>query len=284
MIIISTAREMQALAIRARRNGKRIALVPTMGFLHEGHMSLMRIARRLSDVVVVSSFVNPIQFGPSEDLDKYPRDAKRDDMLCRKESVDVVFRPRVQGMYRHDHSVYVTETCLSAGLCGRSRPGHFRGVTTVVAKLFNIVLPDVAVFGRKDAQQARIIEKMVTDLNFPVRIVVAPTVREPDGLAMSSRNTYLSDDQRRRAVGISRALLSASRMFAAGQRDARKIKELVKRLILKEVIPDKIEYIDMVDYATLKPVEKMLQPALLAVAVRLGHTRLIDNILLPVKR
>jgi pantoate--beta-alanine ligase len=267
---------MRALSSRLRRQGRRIAFVPTMGYLHEGHLSLIRRARRLGDVVVVSIFVNPTQFGPGEDLSRYPRDMERDRRLCRREAVHILFCPSARAMYAPDHSVYVEEKDLSAGLCGAFRPTHFRGVATVVAKLFNIVQPDVAVFGRKDAQQAAVVERMARDLNFGVKIVVAPIVREPDGLAMSSRNTYLSAQERRSATRLNQALILAERICRAGTRSAAVIRNTVTRL-LAGVPGAKMEYVELVDAKTLKPVEHVARPVLLALAVRFGKTRLIDN-------
>jgi pantoate--beta-alanine ligase len=265
----------------ARGRSNRVALVPTMGDLHEGHLSLVRIARERSDFVVVSIFVNPTQFGPGEDFDRYPRAPDRDLALCRTANVDAVFAPDSGEMYAPDHSVFVEETSLAVPLCGMSRPAHFRGVTTVVAKLFNIVGPDMAVFGLKDAQQARIIEQMVRDLNFPVEIVLAPIVREPDGLAMSSRNRYLSAAQRRLAPGIHAALEEARAAFDAGERNARSLRTRV-RARLESVSAFDVEYAETVAWQTLRPVDMITETTLLAVAVRLGSTRLIDNVRLTI--
>jgi pantoate--beta-alanine ligase len=279
MRIVSSVRQMQAVSLRFRREGRRIGFVPTMGFLHEGHLSLMKRATQASDRLVVSIFVNPIQFGPGEDLAAYPRDPKRDRRLCRKAGVDVLFCPSRRDMYASDHTVYVEETRLSAGLCGASRPGHFRGVATVVAKLFNAVLPDAAVFGQKDAQQAAVIERMTRDLNFPVRIIVAPTVREPDGLAMSSRNAYLSKEERGRAACLCRALRLAERLHKGGERDAGRLVRAARE-VLRSAGPVRIEYIEAVDRRTLEPVSRIRGDVLLALAVRIGRTRLIDNTVL----
>ena len=280
MKIITSADAMQTLAKALGRQGRRIGLVPTMGYLHEGHMSLVRKAREGCDEVVVSSFVNPTQFGPNEDFEKYPRDTNRDDELCRTAGVDLVFRPSVRSMYDPDHSVFVDELSLSKGLCGRTRPGHFRGVATVVAKLFNIVLPQLAVFGQKDAQQVRVIEQMVRDLNFPVEVVVAPIVRESDGLAMSSRNTYLSVDERTRACSLYRALCLARGLVAGGELGAAALRDRIRACIEEGAAPVEIDYIDVVDYRTLAPVARIESVTLAAVAVRIGRTRLIDNIIL----
>lgn len=268
---------MQELARQAKRERRRIGLVPTMGFLHEGHLSLLRKCREACDLLVVSIFVNPTQFGPGEDLDKYPRDIERDCGLCRSESVDVVFAPSAREMYSNRPGVYVDEPSLSRILCGEHRPGHFRGVLTVVAKLFNIVQPDVAAFGQKDAQQARIIEQMVRDLNFPVEIVVCPTVREPDGLAMSSRNSYLSAEERERALCLYKSLCQARELYDAGRRDAGSIRKAMAELIAAS--GGDVDYIEIVDYNTLEPVEEIKKKTLIALAVRIGTTRLIDNII-----
>jgi pantoate--beta-alanine ligase len=220
--------------------------------------------------------VNPSQFGPAEDFGSYPRDLDRDVGMCEASGVDFVFAPTAQDMYGAGQTVHVEEQDLAAGLCGGLRPGHFRGVLTVVAKLFNIVLPDVAVFGQKDAQQARLIQQMARDLNFPVNVVIAPTVREPDGLAMSSRNVYLSPDERRRATSLYRALRLAEEMVKSGRADAGQIR-LAMRAVIDESQPTEVQYIDVVSYQTLKPVTSVSAPALIAVAVKFGNTRLIDN-------
>jgi len=266
---------MQAESLAWRREGRRIGLAPTMGFLHEGHLSLVDRARERADVVAVSIFVNALQFGLGEDYDTYPRDAERDLALCARRGVDVVFMPSQADLYASGHSVYVEETDLSAGLCGLSRPGHFRGVTTVVAKLFHLVLPDVAVFGLKDAQQARIIERMVRDLNFPTEIVIAPIVREPDGLAMSSRNTRLSTEDRARAVCLYRSLCLAERLYAEGITEAGRIRREMRET-LRAAQAD-TDYVATVDYRSLHPVEEIRDETLVAVAARVGGVRLIDN-------
>jgi len=270
---------MQAIARRSRAAGRRIGFVPTMGFLHEGHLSLIRIARRRCELLVVSIFVNPIQFGPGEDFTDYPRDRDRDKLLCRRENVDVLFCPSNDEMYPEDHTVYVDETVLSRGLCGASRPGHFRGVTTVVAKLFNTVQPHLAVFGQKDAQQARIIEKMAADLDFPVRIVRGPIVRESDGLAMSSRNKYLSREDRARATVVFKSLRLAKSLLSQGTRQTSVVRRAVREA-LGATPRVEVEYVATVDDRTLKPVTRVAGPTLLAVAVRIGGTRLIDNVVL----
>lgn len=276
MKTVKSSVEMRGAAVQARRAGDTIGFVPTMGSLHEGHLSLVRTARRHCRLVVASIFVNPIQFGPSEDLANYPRDLARDEDMCARCGVDILFCPSVDDMYGPNHSVYVMETELSRVLCGVSRPDHFRGVATVVAKLFNIVQPDVAVFGQKDYQQAKIVERMVHDLSFPVRIVVSPTMRECDGLAMSSRNAYLSPGERIEAVCLSRALQLAGSMCSEGIRDADRIREAMVKIIGSQPSAA-IDYVEIVDPETLKPVVSIQARALIALAVRIGRTRLIDN-------
>lgn len=279
MQVVTSPSDMQALALDLRAAGRRIGLVPTMGYLHEGHMSLVRLARREADAVIVSVFVNPTQFSPNEDLAKYPRDFERDRARCEAEGADVVFHPAAADVYVPGHSVYVVEESLGRGLCGASRPGHFRGVCTVVAKLFNLALPHVAVFGEKDAQQLRIIRRMARDLNFPVRIVAAPTLREPDGLAMSSRNTYLSPEERRDALCLRRALDRAEERFALGERDAEGLRKAMAG-VLVAYPRARIDYADIVDDESLEPVTAITRPALVALAVFVGRTRLIDNTVL----
>ena len=281
MHAITTIPEMRAFTAAARRAGKSIGFVPTMGFLHEGHLSLVGKAKELADLVVVSIFVNPTQFGPNEDFEKYPRDAARDEELCRNAGVDIIFLPGADDMYASDRSVWVEETSLSGDLCGASRPGHFRGVATVVAKLFNVVQPDLAVFGMKDAQQLRVIQRMVRDLDFPVEIVAGPTVREPDGLAMSSRNRYLSDDERATALSICRSLSAAEELYEAGERGARALEQTVSGILDNAAGLD-VEYIKVVDFESLQPVETVTRPTLIAIAARVGDTRLIDNVLVGV--
>ena len=277
---------MQRLARKWRREGILTGLVPTMGFLHEGHLSLVREARKCAGKggrVVVSIYVNPTQFAPTEDFSKYPRDLKRDLNLLRKEGVDVVFTPDDRDMYpdRRDipegYSTYVVEEKLSRSMEGASRPTHFRGVTTVVAKLFNIVQPDVAVFGQKDFQQAAIIKRMQRDLNFPVRVIVSPTVREADGLAMSSRNKYLEGDLRRQAVVLRRALDAArSAVKKSKKTSAAALKADLKKLI--ETEPDaRLDYVEFFEPDTLMPVAEVSAGAQMALAVFVGKTRLIDN-------
>lgn len=280
MEILTTAQQMQQRAATLRAQGQTIGFVPTMGYLHEGHLSLVRLARQHADVVVVSIFVNPTQFGPNEDFERYPRDFERDEQVCREAQVDIIFYPSISELYASDASTWVVEERLSRGLCGASRPGHFRGVCTVVAKLFHIVQPHIAVFGEKDGQQLRIIERMVRDLHFPVRIVRGPTVREPDGLAMSSRNAYLSPDERKQAVVLKRALDKAEQLVREGiERDAERLKAAMQNVI--EHAPDaRIDYIEIVDDQTLEPVQTVDRPCMVALAVFIGKTRLIDNLVI----
>lgn len=279
MIEIGMIGEMQARSGGWRRLGKRIGFVPTMGCLHAGHMSLVAEAKRRCDVVVVSIFVNPTQFGLGEDLDKYPRPIEEDRRLCREAGVDAIFYPTAAEMYPADASTWVVEESLSRPLCGASRPTHFRGVTTVVAKLFLATLPDVAVFGRKDAQQALVIQRMVRDLNFPIEIIVAPIIREADGLAMSSRNRYLSADDRQRALAIHRGLKAAESAFATGERSAETLVGIVVAEI--EATGGKIDYVECRRADTLELAGGRLDgQALIAVAARYGDTRLIDNLFL----
>jgi pantoate--beta-alanine ligase len=270
------------LAVRAwsraaRAKGKRIGFVPTMGYLHEGHLRLVDRARQESDLVVMSIFVNPLQFGPKEDLASYPRDLARDRAMAGQRGVECLFVPDNGSMYPEPPLVRVTPGDLAAHLCGPWRPGHFEGVLTVVAKLFHIVEPDVAVFGRKDVQQARMIVRMVNDLHFPLSIVVAPTMREADGLAMSSRNTYLNPAERHSAVQISRALDEAHRLYQRGTREASSIVRLAKETIAREAAI-KIQYVEAVDPVGLQPVTRADDETILAVAAYVGKTRLIDNI------
>ncbi len=279
MIVIQSPREMQEKSLAFKREGKTISCVPTMGFLHEGHLSLMRAARAAADVLVVTIFVNPAQFGPSEDFSTYPRDLDRDLDLCRKEGVDIVFTPETSDIYPEGYSTYVEETALSRGLCGALRPGHFRGVATVVAKLFNILQPDRAFFGRKDYQQLRVIAKMVEDLNMPVEIIGCPIVREKDSLAMSSRNKYLNPEERKEALCLRRALLRAEELVKGGERSVSAIIAEMRTMIEKEPRA-RIDYIEIRDGETLEPVERVGEGTLIALAVFIGKTRLIDNAVL----
>lgn len=269
---------MQQTAQSLRRAGKSIGFVPTMGFLHEGHLSLMRLARKRCDVLVTSIFVNPTQFGPNEDLDTYPRDLERDEALCREEGVDVLFYPGPENMYLPNHSAWVDETALTDVLCGAARPGHFRGVCTVVAKLLNIVLPEFMVLGEKDAQQLRVLRRMVRDLNFPVDIVPGPTVREADGLAMSSRNKYLTPKERGEAVCLFQSLQKAKALFSAGERDADVLKAAMRDVIEKTSAG--IDYIEVVDEESLHPIQTLECAALVALALTFSGARLIDHLVL----
>lgn len=280
MILLDTPEAMAAWSREQRRAGRTIGFVPTMGYLHDGHLSLVRLARGRARVVVVSIFVNPTQFGPNEDFSRYPRDFARDEAMCRAAGVDAVFYPTAASMYPPGYSTYVVEEALGRGLCGAARPGHFRGVTTVVAKLFNLVQPDIAVFGEKDAQQLRVIRRMVRDLNMPVEIVPGPTGREADGLAMSSRNRLLAPDERLQAVTLSRALGLARDRVAAGERSGALVKALVAETLAAGAPSGVVDYIELVDDETLDPVERIERPALLALAVRFSATRLIDNTVL----
>ncbi len=279
MRIIRTVKEMSAFAKSIKLEGKSIGFVPTMGYLHEGHLSLMRIARSKCDVLVASIFVNPTQFAPNEDLDAYPRDFARDEMLCEREKVDILFYPSSDDVYPESFRTEVRVHDLGDVLCGASRPTHFAGVTTVVAKLFNIVKPDIAVFGRKDAQQAVIIRRMTADLNFDVEIVLGPIVREADGLAMSSRNKYLSVAERETAPVLYRALSEAKSAIEAGEMtDSEDVIELIRSKILSAG-DFRIDYIAVADPDSLEPVEKIQGKVLVLIAARIGSTRLIDNIL-----
>jgi pantoate--beta-alanine ligase len=279
MKICKTIEEMRSASSATRREGKRFGFVPTMGALHEGHLSLVRAAKAKSDVVAVSIFVNPLQFGPTEDLAKYPRSFERDRELLEKEAVDILFAPQNEEMYPQGAVTYVTVEGLSEKLCGSSRPGHFRGVTTVVAKLFHIVEPDLAFFGQKDAAQATIIRRMVRDLNLPVEVVVCPIVREPDGLAMSSRNAYLSPQERKTALVLNRSLTETKNRFDQGERNAIALIAVGKQIVAQEPAA-RLDYFEILDPGTLDPIPALTSPALVAVAAFVGNTRLIDNILL----
>lgn len=275
MRVVKRIAQVRKIAASAKRRGKTIGLVPTMGYLHEGHLSLVRLARRKCDLLVVSIFVNPTQFGPKEDFGRYPRDLKRDLKLLKKEKVDLVFNPSVGEMYRVGHQTYVEVVDWSKLMCGVSRPIHFRGVTTVVLKLFNIVDPDVAVFGGKDYQQAVIIRKMVRDLDLGVKIVTGKIVREKDGLAMSSRNKYLSRVQRKNAVVLYNCLKWLRQYYIKGLRDPKLAVNKMASMIKGK--QGKVDYIALVDRNTLEPVRKLRKGTLVALAVFFGKTRLIDN-------
>jgi pantoate--beta-alanine ligase len=272
--------DMQSLAEAFRKEEKRIGFVPTMGFLHEGHLSLMRKAREECDVVVVSIFVNPTQFGPGEDLDRYPRDSEGDRRKCGSAGADVLFMPEAREMYPEEPPVYVIVPGISDVLEGAIRPGHFRGVATVVAKLFNIVKPHRAYFGQKDFQQCVVIKRMVTGLNMDVEVIVQPTVREADGLAMSSRNSYLNAEERRVAAVLFKALTTARDLFQTGVRDVEKLKNKMQA-VLREKEDVGVDYLEVADPDTLKPLSETKDRMVLLLAVRLGRTRLIDNLLVP---
>ena len=274
--IVKAVRAMHRAADRMRRAGHRIALVPTMGYLHEGHLSLVRRARREADRVVVSIFVNPLQFGPAEDFAAYPRDLARDLERLGQCGVHLAYLPEVAEIYPEDFATTVEVARLTQGLCGAHRPGHFDGVTTIVAKLFAAVKPHVAVFGQKDAQQTLVIQKMVRDLDLDVEIAIAPTVREADGLAMSSRNAYLTPDERMEAPSLYRALMLGKKMIARGERRACRVVAAM-RDVIAPLCHAKIDYIEAVDAESLAPVEVIENSVLLAVAVRFGEARLIDN-------
>ncbi|MGJ8637990.1 MAG: pantoate--beta-alanine ligase [Opitutaceae bacterium] len=280
MQTIQSVNEMQSHAIGLRSSGRLIALVPTMGCLHEGHLSLIDIAKEKADKVIVSIFVNPTQFGPNEDYDKYPRMLEADIEKCRERGADMVFNPSLSEMYPDGYSTYVNEEDISEGLCGVSRPQHFRGVTTVCLKLFNITRPDIAVFGQKDAQQCAVIRKMVNDLNIPAEIVVGATHRDPDGLATSSRNAYLTTLQRQEALGISKSLSIAKEMVDNGVRSVdRVVAEITHHLSTSRKI--RVIYVQIVDRDTMKPAREIIpSKQVITVAVWVDQTRLIDNVLI----
>jgi len=279
MKIITTIGDMQALAGSLSAEGKRIGFVPTMGFLHEGHLSLMARARRESDIVVASIFVNPAQFGPKEDLDRYPRDTDGDRKKCESAGVDILFTPTAAEMYPEKPVVFVNVEELSDILEGAIRPNHFRGVATVVAKLFHIVKPHKAYFGQKDFQQCAVIKRMVAGLNLGVEIIVLPTVREPDGLAMSSRNSYLDREQRQKATSLFRALTAGEELIKNGVREPEKIKQRMRAVLAQEKGIE-VDYVEVADPDRLGPLERAEGRIVLLVAVRLGSTRLIDNLLM----
>jgi len=276
--LIDTIPRMTTLVKMLKKEGKTIGFVPTMGYLHEGHLSLVKAAKKHTDVVVMSIFVNPLQFGPREDFEKYPRDIKRDEQLASEAGVDVIFCPSAKDMYPEGYATYVNVETLTETLCGASRPGHFKGVTTVVAKLFHIVKPDVAYFGQKDAQQAIIIKKMVQDLNLDIEIKVMPIIRESDGLAMSSRNVNLSEEERREALVLHQALKKAEAMIDDGERDAKKIAKTMEAMIGQTGNVRK-DYLSIVDAKHLDPVATVSGEVVIAVAAFVGKTRLIDNII-----
>lgn len=283
MQVIETIQEMRAFVSAARETGKSIALVPTMGALHEGHLTLMRWAKAQCDIVIVSIFVNPTQFGPQEDLNRYPRDLAGDSEKAAGIGVDAIFHPTAAEMYPNGYTSYVAVEGITDKLCGLSRPGHFRGVTTVVSKLFNIVQPDKAFFGQKDAQQVVVLDRMVQDLNMKVQLEMVPIVREEDGLAMSSRNSFLSAEERSAALVLSQSLLLAQQLVAGGEQDIAKIRAAVVNAIAVQPLAD-IEYVEIYNYPELASISALSTKALLALAVRFGTTRLIDNTILEVTR
>ena len=278
MDIVSSVADVRVRVKAWRRQGLSVGLVPTMGYLHEGHKSLIVRAVAENDRVVVSDFVNPIQFGPKEDLASYPRDIDADARLCEDTGASLIFHPEPRDMYEPDFCTYVDIQGLSEGLCGRTRPTHFRGVCTVVSKLFHIVAPDRAYFGQKDAQQLAIVRRMVRDLNFDIEIVGCPIVREPDGLARSSRNTYLNPEERKAAVVLSRAVSLGQKLMQDGERDAATVTGAMRVCIESEPLA-RIDYVDMVDAVSMKKVDHAAGPVLCAMAVYIGKTRLIDNFL-----
>lgn len=281
MQVIRDLQDMQDLALAWRGRGETIVLVPTMGYFHQGHLSLMEYGRTQGDHLVVSIFVNPTQFGPQEDLDRYPRDFDRDCSLAREVGVDVIFAPDTTGMYPPGFQTFVTVEEVTRGLCGASRPIHFRGVATVVLKLFNLVQPQVAVFGEKDYQQLVTLQQLVTDLNLPVQVVGRPLVREADGLALSSRNVFLSPAERASALSLSQALFKARDLAANGERSRDRLFTALKPMFTCDP-PINLDYLALVDSQTLKEIDTIHGPARLAVAAWVGQTRLIDNILLEV--
>jgi len=278
MKVITNIEEIKSYLRKLQRQGQSIGLVPTMGYLHKGHQSLIRQAAEENDLVVVSIFVNPTQFGPGEDFERYPRDLERDIQLTKEAGGHLIFAPTASEMYPQGYHTYVEVEKLTETLCGASRPGHFRGVTTVVSKLFHIVNPDRAYFGQKDAQQATVIQKMVKDLNMDVNIEVCPIVREPDGLAMSSRNTYLNLEERKQAVVLYQALSKGKEQIKQGEKDAARVKQTVQQMIEEQPLA-KVDYVSIVHYETLEEVQEINSSVLLAVAVKFGKTRLIDNMI-----
>ena len=279
MKVVDNIQRMVMLSKILKKESKTIGFVPTMGYLHDGHLSLIKTAKQHTDVAVVSIFVNPKQFSKNEDLDNYPRDLKRDEEMARLAGSDVLFYPSAEDMYPEGYATYVDVERMSVSLCGASRPGHFRGVATVVAKLFGIVKPDIAYFGQKDAQQSIVIKKMVEDLNMDVEIKVLPTVREKDGLAMSSRNMYLSEKERKDALCLYQALAKAETAVKSGERNTVKIVKMMEDIV-KEKPTARIDYIEAVDAKTLNPVDTISGDTLMALAVFIGKTRLIDNTIL----
>lgn len=281
MNIVSTINEVRKQVKEWRNQGLTVGLVPTMGYLHEGHKSLIDAAVKENDKVVVSVFVNPTQFAPGEDLETYPRDLDRDAALCEQAGAALIFHPESSEMYHKEYSTYIDMRTLTQGLCGKTRPTHFSGVCTVVSKLFHIVQPDRAYFGQKDAQQLAVIKHMVEDLNFDIKIVGCPIIREEDGLAKSSRNTYLNKEERKQAVILSKALLKGKEQIENGERKSSEIKKGITQTI--ETMPlAKIDYVEVVDFQTLESIEEIKGEILVAVAVYIGKTRLIDNFIMKI--
>jgi pantoate--beta-alanine ligase len=278
MNTVRKIKEMKSVVRDVRSLGKNVGFVPTMGYLHEGHLSLVQASLQSADCTVVSIFVNPAQFGPKEDFKEYPRDFARDSRLLEKLGVDLLFCPDYTEMYPPDYKTYIEVESLQDKLCGPSRPGHFRGVCTVVLKLFNIVQPDVAFFGQKDAQQAIVLKRMVSDLNLAVRVEVMPTVREEDGLALSSRNVYLDPEQRQAAICLSRSLNEAAEMIQSGERRTDPLMDRMREIIDREDLA-KLDYIAIVDTSSLEPLKEIKKEALIALAVFFGSVRLIDNMM-----
>lgn len=276
MEILTKIEQVRAKVQEWKRAGNSVGFVPTMGYLHEGHKSLIDVARKENDRVVVSIFVNPMQFGPNEDLASYPRDLDKDAALCKAAGVDLIFHPEPEEMYAPGFCSYVDMDGLTAELCGKSRPVHFRGVQTVVLKLFHIVTPDRAYFGQKDAQQLAVVKRMVRDLNVGTKIIGCPIVREADGLAKSSRNTYLNEEERKAALVLSRSLNIGRALIESGEKDAAAVKQAVTQEIEKEPMA-RIDYVDVVDFETITPVDTICGSVLVAIAVFIGRTRLIDN-------
>jgi len=277
MQILHDPQTLQQQTLALKKAGRMIGFVPTMGALHEGHLALIRQARARADVLVVSIFVNPTQFGPNEDFAAYPRTFEADETLCREAGTDLLFYPDPTTMYHQDHSTWVDEDRLSTGLCGANRPGHFRGVCTVVLKLFNLVQPDFAVFGRKDAQQLRIVQRMVRDLNLPVEIIGGETVREPDGLALSSRNRHLTPEERHQARALPEVLRAAQQDFERGERSAEKLARKIRNQLEQQSLAQ-VDYIEITNNETLQPLTEIDRPVLVAIAVRFPNARLIDNL------
>lgn len=281
MQVIRSITELKEKVKQVKQWGQTIGLVPTMGYLHEGHLSLVKGARDDCDFVVVSIYVNPIQFGVGEDFEEYPRDLTRDARLCEEENVDIIFSPSDSDMYPKGYATFVDVEILTEGLCGRNRPGHFRGVTTVVTKLFNLVEPDKAYFGQKDAQQALVLRKMSKDFNMNLELVIMPTVREPDGLAMSTRNHYLSEKEREAGLALYRSLTRAEELIEQGLRKSQEVISAVEQLINQEPLVE-IEYVEIVDTKEMERLEELRGEILIALAVKIGKTRLIDNVIVEV--